>query len=306
MRPRRLALPAALALALLLAGCTGATPASDPDATATQTPTAAAEPKTLVELADAVRAEGLVDSATFSEITGDPGSLSIQLYWTDPPRPAEQLDVLTEIDGRIDDVLADRPEVTQISMTTARLDGTIVGIGAAYDPGAEVLLEMLETVSYSPCSFASLDTRDVGEGPRAIVTLTCKVEATDAVGLASAYDDVTDYRIDAAGIDGTRWDVSLAGRSAADGDMRLEAGPIEGRQQLFTDAMTLAVEGGADQLTLIDDGEGITIVGFADAAQAGLCTVMRERLLAAGVPFASVSLQLRDTEPGAWSCRVDS
>jgi hypothetical protein len=293
----------AAAAALLLAGCTGATPqASTPTPTATATEAAA--PETLEELAAAVVEEGLVDTAAFTEITGDPGALAVQLSWTGSPRPTQQLDALAEIDARITDVFPDRPEVTQLILHTTHDDDSVSGIQTAYDPGAVVVLAMLETVTGSLCDTATLDTRDVGEGPRAIVNLRCKVDAPDAVGLAAAYDELTGIRVEAPGVDGTRWEASLTDRPTTDGDLRLEAGPIEGRQQLLVEIATLAVDGGADRLTFIDGGEGITVVGFADAAQADLCTAMNDRLLAGGVPYSSVSLQLRDVEPGAWACRI--
>jgi hypothetical protein len=284
----------------LLSGCV-ASPAPSPTLTLSSSGTAA--PATLEELAKAVASEGLVESAALNLIGGSPGALQIQLFWDEPPSPAEQLDALARVDARIDTVLPDRPETTQISLAATPDDGTVTGVTTAYDPGEEVLLEMLEIASGPTCGFAALTREDLGDGPKQVVDLKCSVEAVDAAGLAAGYDEITANRIEAAGFE-THWDATITGRPSTDASMRLDVGRIEGRQQLFVDVMSIATAGGADRLTVIDGVTGITIVGFATAEQAQLCATMREQLVAAGLVDSSVSLQLRDTTPEAWACRV--
>lgn len=286
----------------LLSGCVAS---SAPSPAPAVSPSATAEPTTLEGLARAVASEGLVQSAALNLLGGSPGALQIQLFWDEPPSPAEQLDALASIDARIDTVLPDRPEATQIILASTRDDGTVTGVTTAYDPGEEVLLEMLEIASGPTCSFAALTREDLGDGARQVVDLDCSVEAADAAGLAAGYDEITSNRMAAAGFE-TRWDASITGRSTDDALMRLDVGPIDGRQQLLVDVMTLAAADGADRLTVVDGGAGITIVGFATAEQSGLCSTMRDQLVAAGVAQSSVSLQLRDTTPEGWACRVTS
>lgn len=297
---RSLALPLVAAVTVLLVGCSSAPRPPVPS----PTPTVAAEPTTLEELGKAVVAEGLVDMANLYLIGGTSGSLAVQLFWTGEVDPGDQLDAFTEVSTRVDDVLEKRPEVTQVAFSALRGDGENAVVGATYDPGADVLLELLKTVADTACSTATLDNQDRGEGPRATVELGCKVAASDAAGLAAGYDEITAIHPDVEGIEVTRWKVSLTDRPTTDADLRLDVGPIEGRQQLFVELMSMAVAGGADQLTLIDTGSAVSVIGFADASQAGLCATMVDRIYAAGVERASVSLQLRDTTPEAWGCRV--
>lgn len=303
----RLGVLAAVLSVALLSGCVASTPpVSTPTlSTPTLSPTATAEPATLDELASAVAAEGLVRSATFNLIGGSPRALQIQLFWDEPPSPAEQLDAFASVDARVDEVLPNRPEVTQILLGATRADGTPTGVTTAYDPGHEALLEMLEITSGPTCSFAAITLENLVDGELQVVDVTCSVNAADAAGLAAGYDEITANRMTTAGFE-THWDATMTGRSSTDGSMRLDAGPIDGRRQVLVDVMNLATAEGADRLTVIDVGAGITIIGFAAAEQVQLCTTMLDRLAAAGVEYSSVSLQLRDTTPEGWACRESS
>lgn len=300
MRIRAFVLPLALGVGLL-AGCSGT---SEPPApTTTPTPTVAAEPTNLEELAQAVMAEGLVDIAAFAELAGTPDALSLSLMWNELPAPDDQLAALSEVEARIDDLLEFRPEMTQIGLLSLAEGTKFAGITTAYDPGDEVLLAMLEATADAPCTGAALDRLDRGDGPRAHAEFECSVEADDIVGLASAYDDVTAVGVDIDGVDDIRWNVSLAGRPTTDALLRLQARPSEGRQELFVDMATMAADGDADEITIIDSGSSITVSGFADAEQSELCGTMYDHILASGVERARVTMQLHEsTSDEDWAC----
>lgn len=268
------------------------------------TPTPLVDPTNLGELERAVIEEGLVDNASFQVDMSRGTTLTIQLFWDDVPSAADQLAAITEVDRRIDELPDRRPEQTQILLSTTRPDGGFSGIQTAYDPGTEVLAGMLEAVDGTTCQTANLGRRDTGDGSgeRAILELRCAVEAKDAVGLAGSYDEVTGIGVGIPGVDATTWQVSIQGRSTSDALLRLDAGPVDGRQQVLVDAMTTSVGAGADSLTVIDSGTSIVVAGFADAEQDDLCTALIDQITAAGVGQASARMQLRDAQD--WACIV--
>lgn len=291
------------AAVLALTACAGS---PDPGpSVSSPTPTAVAEPTNLRELARAVIDEGLVDNASFQVDMGRGTMLTIQLFWDDVPSAADQLAAFTEIDRRIDELPDRRPEQTQIVLSTKRADGGFFGIQTGYDPGTEVLAGMLEAVDGTVCHSANLGRRDTGDGSgeRAILDLRCAVPATDAVGLAGSYDEVTGLGTGIAGVDATTWEVSIQDRSTSEALLRLDAGPIDGRQQVLVDAMTTSVGAGADSLTVIDSGTSVLVAGFADAEQSGLCTTLIDQMTAAGVESASARMQLRDAQD--WACNIN-
>lgn len=296
MRARALILPAVLAV--LLAGCSG-TPAP-PTPTPVPTETTVGEPTTLEELADAVMEEGLVDMALFASGSG---ALRFYLAWEEPPSPDDQLAAFSEVKDRAGALVEVHPETTQFFLGTVPSGGRHGGVSATYDPGTDLLLALLETITDSPCQAAELNQRDYGEGPRAEVDLDCRVDADDLVGLASAYDEVTALRLDVDGVDETHWEVSVDGWSTSDALFRLDAGPIEGRQDLYVDLMTMATDGDADRLQIIDSGDSITVHGFAGAEQSQLCTTMHDLITAAGVEQSGVRMQLPESTPDEdWAC----
>lgn len=285
-----------------LAACAGS---PDPGQSASsETPTAVAEPTNLRELKTALIDEGLVDNASLQVDMGRGTMLAIQLFWDDVPSAAEQLAAFTEVDRRIDELPERRPPETQIVLSTTRPEGGFSGIQVGYHPGTEVLSGMLEAVDGTVCSSALLERRDTadGSGERAILDLLCAVEATDAVGLAGGYDEVTGIGVGIPGVDATTWEVSIKDRSTSDALLRLDAGPVDGRQDVLVDAMTTAVGSGADTLTVIDSGTSILVAGFADAEQSELCTTLIYQITAAGVESASARMQLRDAQD--WACNV--
>lgn len=292
-----------VAAALALTAC-----ASSPNpgrSASSPTPTAAvAEPTSLGELERAVIDEGLVDNASFQVDMGRGTMLTIQLFWDDVPSAADQLAAFTEVDRRIDDLPDRRPVQTQIVLSTTPPDGEFSGIQAGYDPGTEVLAGMLEAVDGTACQTANLTRRDTGDGSgeRAILDLGCAVKATDVVGLAGSYDEVTGLGVGIPGVDATTWDVSIQGWSTSDALLRLDAGPVDGRQQVLVDAMTTSVAAGAESLTVVDSGTSILVAGFADAEQSDLCTTLIDQMTAGGVEQASARMQLRDAQD--WACNV--
>ena len=292
------------AAVLALTACAGS-PDPSPTTTSSPTSTAVADPTNLSELERAVIDEGLVDSASFQVDMGQRSTLTIQLFWDDVPSAADQLAAITEVDRRIDELPDRRPEQTQIVLSTNRADGGFFGIQTGYDPGTEVLTGMLEAVDGTVCHSANLARRDTGDGSgeRAILDLRCAVEATDAVGLAGSYDEVTGLGTGIAGVDATTWEVSIQGRSTSEALLRLDAGPVDGRQQVLVDAMTTAVGAGAARLTVIDSGTSVVVAGFADAGQSGLCTTLVDQMTAAGVERASARMQLRDAQD--WACNLN-
>jgi len=292
------------AAVLALTACAGS-PDPSPTTTSSPTSTAVADPTSLGELERAVIDEGLVDSASFQVDIGQGSTLTIQLFWDDVPSAADQLAAITEVDRRIDELPDRRPEQTQIVLSTNRADGGFFGIQTGYDPGTEVLAGMLEAVDGTACHSANLARRDTGDGSgeRAILDLRCSVEAKDVVGLAGSYDEVTGLGTGIAGVDATTWEVSIQRRSTSEALLRLDAGPIDGRQQVLVDAMTTAVGAGAARLTVIDSGTSVVVAGFADAGQSGLCTTLVDQMTAAGVERASARMQLRDAQD--WACNVN-
>lgn len=289
---------------LLLSGCTGSASTPEPTEASTRpTQSAAAEPTTLKELEQVIVAEGLVDGAMFQERTG---VLVLQLLWSDAPGTDAQLDAVNEVNTRINALLDPRPAQTQTNLISTRSDGTAVSVSAGFDVDDETLRGMLDAVDGTACSTAILERRDPGDdaGERAILDMTCAVKATDAVGLAKGYDEVTSLGIGIPEVDSTTWEVSIAGKSTADALLRLDAGPIAGRQQALTDAMTTVVSAGAGRITVIDTGVSITIAGFADAAQSGLCSTLIQQLTAANVERVSVRMQTPDVVPEKWTCYV--
>ncbi|WP_156954148.1 hypothetical protein [Brachybacterium phenoliresistens] len=307
MRSRSV-VPAVAVLVLLLAGCSVEpeppmpTPSS-PRATPSATSAATEEPRTLEELADAVESEGLVDTATLSVVSGSPGALQVHLVWDEVPGPDEQLAAYQEVDDRIDEILDDRPETTQIFLGAAPDSGRSRGVATSYDPGPELLLSLLGTTGGSPCSAAELDRRDLGDDPSAEVTFDCTVQADDLVGLVSSYDEITAIGVEGDDVE-VRWEVTVEGWTSTDAQLRVDAGPVEGRQELLVELATMATEGGADQVSLVDSGDGLSVHGYVDAFRSPLCEAMLEQITAAGVGDATVGMQLRGAKPDAWSCSI--
>ncbi|MGO3886516.1 MAG: hypothetical protein ACTJHU_09490 [Mycetocola sp.] len=305
MRISTVPLAVIIAAAVLgLSGCSVPDPAVE-SAAPTQTPVGA-EPATLDELATAVIAEGLVDSASLYTDGGSATVLTIQLGWDDQPNAQEQLAALEEITDRVDDLPADRPADTKIVLTTVRSDGDLAAVQTGYDPGVATLGRMVEIVSTPLCTTATLERRDTGdgEGERSILDLRCVVDATDPVGLAGAYDEVTALGTTIDGVDATTWQVSLAGRSTSDALLRLDAGPFPGRQDLLISTMKAATEANADRLTVIDTGTSVAISGFADESASTLCQNLVDEVTADGVERASAIMQLRDADPADWACYI--
>ncbi|MGR0160819.1 hypothetical protein [Paenarthrobacter nitroguajacolicus] len=303
MRSRFFPLVLAAVTALVLAGCSGSASTADPTGTSTRpTQSAPAEPTTLKELEQAIIADGLVDGALFQD--SKTGTLMLQLTWLDERSVDEQLDVLSKVNTRIDALPDSRPAQTQTKLSAKRRDGTVVGVIAGYDVDDETLRGMLKAVDDTACSTASLERRNPGDdaGERAILDMTCAVEATDVIGLASGYDAVTSLGPGIAGVETTNWEVSIAGKGSTDALLRLDAGPIAGRQQALVDAMTTVESAGADRITVIDTGASMSIVGFADANQTGLCSRLNEQLSAAGVEWVSSRMQNPDLAPPQWTC----
>lgn len=249
-----------------------------------------------------MKGEGLADLVILAVVPGQTHEVAVQLAWKELPAPDAQLAALAEAETRIGEVL-DGGQIAQISLIPVPGGGQVKGVAAAYNPGPEVLAALVRTTYESVCQGADLAEVDTVEGPRTRVDLRCYVDTDDVVGIAAAYDEVTATRLDFAEIDETRWHVSVAGWSTTDANFRLASGPLAGRQELFTELTTLARDAGASGIQVVDSMYGISFSGIVSADQSGLCGALLDRIVAAGVASATVSMGL--PEPSGderWAC----
>ncbi|WP_344339409.1 hypothetical protein [Agrococcus versicolor] len=279
-----------IAGSVALAGCTTSTP-PDPS------PSAAA-PTTLDELATALVDDGVVRSAslTIREASAvEPETLSILVQGLEESTPEEMVAMLAEVQEGIDGVLDDRPARTQIQLSTLRADERYASVDMQLDLGRDVLLELLVIATGTACAdvatstveeFAYVDGDDELAGVSAnVATLRCAVEADDAVALAATYDEITAIAPTSSVIARTRWRIEplAVAPGSPQGDaaeLRLDAGPIDGRQQLLVDLMTLAEDAGAEQAYVEDFGDRVDVGGRLPLDQAPVCDVLLERLRA--------------------------
>jgi hypothetical protein len=296
------ALALATVLAVSLGGCvTQPTPAPSPSASAqpVDSPAPSTAPTTLEELATALAAEGLVDGALLSMVDASSTtdeSLYLGLSWTDAIPPAEQLDILGQVQQRIDLIVDDRPLTTRIVLETVRPDGQSASVEATLDPGRDALAELLEIVQTTPCDEALVIRADdywfddevdgeLVELDQTLARLSCTVDG-DGVDLASAYDEITAIQVESPIVDRTEWTANT-GTDAFELDLRAQ--PVEGRQQLFVDLMTIAIAAGAEDLRIEDYGDRVDIGGVADAAFLPTCQTLYDTMVAAGVERRTIA-----------------
>lgn len=300
MRARSLLIPI-VALTLLAAGCTSEA-APDPAPTAEPTETPLSDPTTLAELQTYVQDAGIADTAIIAMTPGSATGVDVQLMWDELPSPDEQLAALSAVEGEAAGIVDDA-ELNTIALGSIVGASLFAGIITDENPGREVLRAMAEATADSPCATATLSHQSYGDEPEARVTLDCRVEATDLVGLAESYDEVTATRFDVEGIDNTVWEVSVDGWTTSDALLRLGAGPIEGRKDLYVDLATMAEEHGVTRIQVIDSGTGLSFHGAAGVDQSGLCAAMRDRIMADDVAHAGVYLQLPEADGDEnWAC----
>lgn len=286
MRITRPLLPvAALAVTVMVAGCTS--PAdTDPS------PTASAGATTLDEVAEAVVAEGLVLDAALEVVTTDEGSqrLSVVLGGLDESTPAELAAVLDDVRARADAVLDEAPSTTHVELSTTRDDGRLAAVDLEVDLGRDVLIELLTIATQTPCDgvrTSAYERYGYADGSdesvtfaMTLATLECSVDASSAVEVASAYDEITAIAPTSTLIDDTRWRVEALDPDVDAAELRIDVGPVDGRQQLFVELMTITQDGGVERPTIEDYGDRVDVSGFADAEQATACDALWQRLAA--------------------------
>ncbi|GGF44296.1 hypothetical protein GCM10010922_19860 [Microbacterium sorbitolivorans] len=300
MRVRSLSIPI-VALTLLAAGCTSET-APDPAPTAEPTETPLSDPTTLAELQTYVQDTGIADTGIIAMTPGSATGVDVQLMWDELPSPDEQLAALSAVEGEAAGIVDDA-ELNAIALGSIAGASVFAGIITDENPGPEVLRAMVDTTADSPCATATLSHETYGDAPEARVTLDCRVEAADLIELAESYDAVTATRFDVDGVDNTVWEVSVDGWTTSDAFLRLDMGPIEGRQDLLVDLATMAEEHGVTRIQVTDGVTGFGLHGTADAAQSELCAAMRDRIMADGMAHAGVYLQLPEADgDDAWAC----
>lgn len=300
MRIRAFVLPLALGVGLL-AGCSGT---SEPPApTTTPTPTVAAEPTNLEELAQAVMAEGLVDIAAFAELAGTPDALSLSLMWNELPAPDDQLAALSEVEARIDDLLEFRPEMTQIGLLSLAEGTKFAGITTAYDPGDEVLLALLEATADAPCtgqrSIVWIVETGLGLTPSSSVrsrltTLSVWLLHMTTSPLSASISTVSTTSGGTSPLQVGRPPMLCCG---------CKPGRARGVRNSSSTWRRWPQTAMLDEITIIDSGSSITVSGFADAEQSELCGTMYDHILASGVERARVTMQLHEsTSDEDWAC----
>lgn len=281
--PRPLLPAAAVAVAAMVAGCTSP---ADPD----PSPSASAEATTLEEVAEAVVAEGLVHRATLEVVTTIEGSqrLSVVLGGLDESTPTELAAVLDDVRARVDAVLADAPSTTHVELSTTRDDGLVAAVDLEVDLGRDVLVELLTIATETACHgvrTSAYDRYGYAEGSGESVTfamtratLECSVDASSAVEVASAYDEITAIAPTSTLVDDTRWRVEALDPDADAAELLIDVAPVDGRQELYVERMTIAEDGGLERPTIEDSGDRVDVSGFADAAQAAACDALWQRL----------------------------